>query len=140
MERRFLVDTDVFVDLLQGSRPTINFFRSQLINDRVMISLFSYGELYEGVMFGRNPKRALTELEDALKEVEIVPISEETMRTFARIRGILRKSGATIGIGDIIIGAAALELQVPLITRNVRHFARIPELAIVNPSNPATYP
>lgn len=140
MERRFLVDTDVFVDLLQGSRPTINFFRSQLINDRVMISLFSYGELYEGVMFGRNPKRALNELEDALKEVEIVPISEETMRTFARIRGILRKSGATIGIGDIIIGAAALELQVPLITRNVRHFARIPELAIVNPSNPATYP
>jgi predicted nucleic acid-binding protein len=140
MERRFLVDTDVFVDLLQGSRSAIEFFRAVLINDQVLVSLFSYGELYEGVLWGRNPQRALFELEEALNDVEIIPISEETMRIFAQIRGTLRKQGSMIGLGDIIIGATVLELQIPLITRNIRHFARVPELIIINPANPATYP
>ena len=64
----------------------------------------------------------------------------ETMRSFARLRGMLRRNGEMIGIGDLIIAATALEHERTLVTRNVRHFSRIPGLSILNPADQTTYP
>jgi len=52
------------------------------------------------------------------------------VRRFARIRGELRKAGRAIGDFDILIAASAIRHDLVLITRNIRHYERIPELKI----------
>jgi tRNA(fMet)-specific endonuclease VapC len=42
----------------------------------------------------------------------------------------LEARGERIGIEDVLIGATALEVGLKVVTRNVRHFQRIPGLAV----------
>ena len=49
----------------------------------------------------------------------------------SRICRKLRVDGSLIGDHDIWIAATALERAIPLVTRNPRHFQRIPGLEIL---------
>ncbi len=46
----------------------------------------------------------------------------------SRLRRELRSAGQMIGDFDILIAATALHFQIPLVTRDVRHFRRIRNL------------
>ena len=48
-------------------------------------------------------------------------------RTLAR----LRKSGTSIDTMDLLIGMAAVIDEAPLITRNIRHFSKVPGLDLI---------
>ena len=52
------------------------------------------------------------------------------MRRFARLRGELRQRGLLIPDPDILIAATALTHNLTLVTRNRRHFERIPDLPL----------
>lgn len=52
------------------------------------------------------------------------------MERFAGIRGDLRRRGQLIPDLDLLIAATALHHDLTLLTRNVRHFDRIPELRL----------
>jgi predicted nucleic acid-binding protein len=140
MSSGYLFDTDVIIDLLQSVPAIIELLETSLLKEHLAISLFTYGELYEGVIWGKDPERSLVTLGETLAKTEILPMTIETMRSFARLRGLLRRNGEMIGIGDLIIAATALEHERTLVTRNVRHFSRIPGLSILNPADTATHP
>ncbi len=52
------------------------------------------------------------------------------MDQFAVLRADLRRRGQLIPDLDLLIAATALSHDLALLTRNVRHFARIPGLRI----------
>lgn len=52
------------------------------------------------------------------------------MELFARTRAGLRRQGMLIPDLDLLIAATALSFDLTLLTRNTRHFARIPHLRI----------
>jgi predicted nucleic acid-binding protein len=54
-----------------------------------------------------------------------------TAEIVARIGGEQAARGVNLPLGDLIIGACALELGYAVGTSNVRDFARIPDLSIV---------
>jgi predicted nucleic acid-binding protein len=60
----------------------------------------------------------------------MVPLTDPVMETFARIRADLRRGGRLISDLDLLIAATAIHHDLTLITRNVRHFERIPALSI----------
>ena len=49
----------------------------------------------------------------------------------SRISRMLRESGSAVGDHDLWIAATAVERGMPLVTRNPKHFRRIPELKII---------
>lgn len=51
-------------------------------------------------------------------------------RLAAKIDAAARKSGNTIGFGDLQIGETALRFGFAVGTSNLRHFAMIPDLAV----------
>jgi tRNA(fMet)-specific endonuclease VapC len=55
------------------------------------------------------------------------------MDRFAQTRTLLRSQGMLIPDMDILIAATALAHNLTLLTRNVRHFQRIPGLARYQP-------
>ncbi len=52
------------------------------------------------------------------------------MKRFARIRGQLRATGQIIGDTDILIAATAIHHGLTLVTRNRRHYDRVPSLSV----------
>lgn len=129
---RYLIDTDILIDYTLRREPSTHVL-SDLLEDGVAISILSYGELLEGIL-GR---QSLQEREDAvtsiLEIVTLINLSEEIVRMFAEIRSGLRRTGRLIGDFDILIGATAVIHDLTLLTRNVRHFERIPHLRILSP-------
>lgn len=126
---KYLVDTDRVVDWLKG-RADAQRLLATLGNEGWAISLITYGEVYDGIYYGANPQRHEQDFRELLRSVPVLPLNQAIMRRFARIRGQLRRQGRIIGDPDIIIGATALHYDLRLVTRNVSHFERIPELRL----------
>jgi predicted nucleic acid-binding protein len=125
----YLVDTDWVADFLKDREPAQNVFRA-LAPDGFAISLITYGEIQEGILYGQNIRVHAHGFRQFLRWVRVLPLTRTTMRHFARIRGELRARGQLIGDMDLLIAATALNYRLTLLTRNVRHFERVPDLQI----------
>ena len=58
-------------------------------------------------------------------------MTEATAEIIARIGGEQAAKGINLPLGDLIIGACALELEYAIATNNLRDFSRIPDLTII---------
>ncbi len=125
----YLVDSDLVADWLQGKAPAVQLL-SSLGNQGLAISLISYGEIYEGVYYARDPKTSEEIFLQFLEGIRVLPLNEPVMRIFARVRGDLRRQGQLIADMDLLIAATAITHDLTLITGNTRHFTRIPGLSL----------
>ena len=127
---RYLIDTDWVADYLAGRQEAFRLF-SGFRRDEISVSLMTSGEIYEGVYYSRDPRGSQRTLRNFLRWVSVAPISRSVMQGFARIRGDLRSRGQLIGDPDILIAATAIQHDAILVTRNIRHYGRIPELKLL---------
>lgn len=129
----YLIDTDWVVDYLKV-RPDTRSLIARLVPDGIAISSITYGEVYEGIAFGRDVTLHEQGFRGFLRVAEVLPLNRRMMRRFADVRGDLRQRGLIIGDMDILIAATALDHGLTLLTRNTRHVARIPGLTLYESS------
>jgi predicted nucleic acid-binding protein len=86
---KYLLDSDPVADWLNGQPEAIQLF-SSIQQDGLAMSLISYGEIYEGIYFGRDPQAAEAGLRNLLRFVDVLPLSRAILNRFAQIRGQLR--------------------------------------------------
>ncbi|CAN5168646.1 type II toxin-antitoxin system VapC family toxin [soil metagenome] len=127
----YLFDSDRVVDYLKGQADAIALL-TDLTADYSAISVITYGEVYEGIYYGRDPQQTERGFERFLDDVVVLPLGRDVARIFARVRGGLRRSGQLISDTDLFIAATALQYDLTLVTRNVRHFERIPDLKLLS--------
>ena len=127
---KYLIDSDWVVDYLVVKQPAIDLL-SAVFRDGVAISLITFGEIYEGIYFGRDPQRSEAVFRQFLRSMDVPPLNRSIMQQFARIRGDLRRKGQIIGEPDILIAATAIYHDLTLHTRNRKHYERIPGLKAV---------
>ena len=65
-----------------------------------------------------------------LNEISVEPITLPIAFRAGRIDDSLQAKGLTIALGDLLIGATALELSYAVVTHNARHFHVIPNLDV----------
>jgi len=109
----YLVDTDVLVDHLRRAR------RFEPGEDAVTYSVITRCELFAGQATDEVVVRAL------LSTMTELNLDGSIAEHGGRIR---RETG--IPTPDALIAATALAHKVPLLTRNRRHFKRVPGLAL----------
>jgi predicted nucleic acid-binding protein len=102
-------------------------------NEMLAISAATYGELLDGALKAQDPSRQHEEIEVFLDAFKFLAPDRAIMRRFAAIRSVLRSHGRLIPDFDIVIAAAAIEHDLELITRNRKHFQRIPDLRFISP-------
>jgi tRNA(fMet)-specific endonuclease VapC len=129
----YLVDSDWVADWLKG-RPSAIELLNTLSQDGLAISLITYGEIYEGIFYGQDRQRYERVFRQFLRPVQVLPLNRTIMRRFATVRGQLRQQGRLITDPDLLIAATAIEHDLVLVTRNRRHFDRIPDLQIYEPN------
>jgi tRNA(fMet)-specific endonuclease VapC len=89
-------------------------------------------EIWVGVFGSQNPARRRAQYEKFLSEVPILGFDAATGRKSAEIRHAMARRGEAIGPLDTLIAGSALAHRATLVTRNVREFAKVPGLEIVN--------
>ncbi|MGB6877173.1 MAG: PIN domain-containing protein [Candidatus Acidiferrales bacterium] len=70
-------------------------------------------------------------LEELLADLAVYPYTKEIAKLAGRIDGEQQNRGVIIPLGDLLIGATALSLGFSVVTQNLRHFERIPDLSVV---------
>jgi len=124
----YLIDTDLIVDILHDTEQAVQTLLD-LAPDGLAISLITYGELYEGAHYARDPRQALGGLRAFLRGKEVLPLTTAIMERFAIIRGQLsRPQRQQIRDMDLLIAATALHHDLTLLTRNIRDFRLVPNL------------
>jgi predicted nucleic acid-binding protein len=94
------------------------------------VSIIAVAEVYEGAFGTPHPHEALAGLRDFLGEFAVLPVTDSIVERFARMRAALRQQGQLIPDMDLLIAATAMQEDLTLVTRNVRHFSRISDLRL----------
>ena len=61
----------------------------------------------------------------------VLGCTPEVSWRYGRLYRYLKDNGLAIGANDLWIAATALVFGMPLVTRNERHFARVPDLDVI---------
>ena len=128
---KYLIDTDWIIDHLNGL-DRVRLRLEKLASEGLAISVLSLAEVYEGVLYSRNPQESENTLEEFLPGIITLGINEEICKIFGKERGRLRKKGQIIGDIDIFIASTCLYYDLVLLTNNVSHFERIVNLNIIS--------
>lgn len=118
--RPVLVDSDIVIDHIRGIRP--------LPPLPLAYSVITRCELFAG----RDDPKGLRRLLAPLQEF---PVDSEIAE-----RGGTLKRDSQVPTPDALIAATALKHQLPLMTRNRRHFERVPGLTLRAPEGDQTQP
>jgi tRNA(fMet)-specific endonuclease VapC len=132
MALRYLLDTNICIYIAkQKPTPVLKKFE-QLTVGEVGISGITYGELYYGAQKSHASQKSLALLDELIHLIPPIPLSTATAKQYGLIRRTLEKQGTPIGNNDLWIAAHSLDLQLTLVTNNVKEFSRIPHLTIEN--------
>ena len=126
----YLVDSDRTIGYLKGIGRIVTFVDGLRL-DGIAISVVTYAEVSEGVVYGRNRGARTEEWISFLRAVPVIDIARAIANQFAAIRGSLRAAGMLIPDADIWIAATAMEHDLTLVTGNLRHFERIAGLRLL---------
>jgi predicted nucleic acid-binding protein len=126
---KYLVDTDWVIDYLKGKIAVVDEL-TRLSEDGLAISLITYGEIYEGIYFSRDPRASERGFLKFLRGVHVLPLNKLILKRFARLRGELRRTGNLIGDPDLLIAATALQYDLVLLSRNQSDLQRVPQLKL----------
>lgn len=77
-------------------------------------------------------QRRRTFIQDLKNAVPVHPITERTSEIIGRVGAEQAAKGITVPLGDLLIGASALEQGYGVGTGNLRHFQLIPGLTVVH--------
>lgn len=123
-----LVDSDLWIDFFAGADPGASAVERLLHQRQAVLSVITAFELLCGV---RGKKTA--QLEELFRVVPSIDLTPGAARFAADHYRKLRRGGSLIGNQDLLLAGTALEFQLPLLTRNRRHFERIARLQVLSP-------
>lgn len=98
------------------------------------LSAVGLTEIVHGVYRAPTPairSRREAFLNELLADLTVHPYTKETAMLAGKLDGEQQSKGLVVPFADLLIGATALALGYSVLTVNVRHFERIPGLAVV---------
>ena len=131
----YLLDTDIISNLMKPS-PTIGLIArmAEVPVHQQFTSSITLGELIYGALKKRDRSTALLDQIESrlLPNLEVLPFDDSAAKRYGAVRANLELRGNTIGDADLRIASIALARDLVVVTGNVRHFSRIPELKVEN--------
>jgi len=128
----YLFDTDAISELLRP-RPLQAYVQwlESIPRDAQFTSAVTVGELFKGAFRSSAKERHLINIDErVLPAVTILPFDLSTARVFGMIRAELEMTGNILPDADLQIAATAIYHDLELVTGNIRHFQRIPNLRL----------
>jgi len=126
----YLFDTDAISELLrpQPAPAYVKWLRGIPRQDQ-FTSAVVFGELYRGAFRSSARERHLVNIrQHVLPAVTVLPYDVAVAEVYGMISAQLEESGQVLADADLQIAATAVYHDLELVSGNLRHFARIPQL------------
>jgi len=138
MENEVILDTDIIVDYLRKKPDLVAtrlFHRIGEGRIKAHTTSISAFELYRGARLSPDPEDKLLAVKSLIWTLSCLALDEAAANLASEISVALQRKGESIEIRDLFIGAVAKTARLPLATKNVGHFKRIPDLDTMTPSD-----
>lgn len=131
----YLLDTDILSNLLRRAPSTALVIKlASIPPEQQFTSSITLGELVYGAYRLQERAGALLQRldETLLPNLPILPFDASAARRYGEVRAELERRGTPMGDADLRIASIALTLDLTVVTANVRHFQKVPGLAVEN--------
>jgi toxin FitB len=144
----YLLDTNVISEVGKGRPdPAVLDWINGQPEEALFLSILSIGEGDRGLatLDPAHPQRARLAIKwQAIEERfqgRILPVSNEVVRRWGTLSGVIKKSGQAAPVIDTLLAATAIEHDLYLVTRNTDD-VHLTGAALFNPwkENPANFP
>ena len=112
-----LIDTDIVIDFLRRREYALELLKHWSNNGLIAVSTLTHLEIYQGMKIN---EEAVTN--SFLDDMISIAVDVQIARQAGVMMRNLRSKGKTMSIGDAIIAATALDINVPLLTNNTQHY------------------
>jgi len=129
----FLLDTNAISEILRPRpHPDLVNWIGRVPYAEQFLSAITVADLFRGAYrVGAADRHILNIRERVLPNVMVLPFDSEAAEVYGRLEAQHRAAGTPIDDFDLMIGATAIRFDLTLVTRNVRHFARIQALRLL---------
>lgn len=132
---RYMLDTDTSSYIIRR-HPIEVLRRLQTAvsgGHEITISVITYAELMQGLASSPNAHRYEPTVHAFLERLNAVfDWDRPAADAWARLYTTLKQVGTPIGPQDTMIAAHALSLDAVVVTNNLKHFGRVPDLHVEN--------
>lgn len=131
MENTIILDTDILIDVLRGQPEALELVQSLEGDHHLSTTAISSFELHHGAWKTDNPPKNLQAVDTLLGRLSVFSFTPEDSELAGKIFASLEGEGQTIGFRDVFIAATVITKESSLLTRDRRHFERIPGLRLI---------
>lgn len=128
----FMLDTDTCIYIMRDKPSSAQDRFKRAARETLCVSNVTLAELAFGVERSQFPIQAREVVEDFTKLLSVLPWDSDAAWKFGTLRHHLESRCNPIGVLDTMIAAHALSLNATIVTNNVRHFGRVPDLKFEN--------
>ncbi len=128
--KRYLLDTNICIYLFK-KRHHILERMNQVGWENCYISEITLAELYYGASNSGQKEMKMKEIHLLEEYLTILPI-RPTIEKYGDYKSVLRKQGLLIDDFDLLIGCTAVHNKLIMVTENIKHLSRIPNISIEN--------
>ncbi len=124
------IDSDIIIDFLRKRRDAQEVL--VMIETRegtLQTTAINSFEVFKGVTRHSNPEK-YEEVAEFLARFSVLDLTFEASQKAAEIHEVLKSQGLLVDMGDILIAAVVIANNETLLTRNTKHFERIPGLKL----------
>ena len=126
-----LLDTTILIDIVKNNPKAIQKYKEIINNDQdIWIAAPSITEIILGLSSIHAKKDEETKVIDTINKCHILDITKEVAMKAGYIEKSLKENGNSIGIIDALISATAILNNRKIITKNIKHFEKVPELRV----------
>jgi tRNA(fMet)-specific endonuclease VapC len=125
-DRRMVVDTGIFIDYLRSKDKSKTILQNLPDDVELYISSVTLYELYMGAT---SPQKWI-DVKTLTDDIPVLPFTKTISEKAAIIYQELKKENKIIEFRDIFIAATAMTHNLPVLTRNKRHFTRVKGLKL----------
>lgn len=126
----YCIDTDIAIEFLKGNQTVKEKFKQyeNLISTTPITAL----ELSFGAQRSIKPVESMEQVNRFLDDIPTLSFDRKVYEYFGKLKKVLIEEGRIIDGFDLIIASFCLVHDKILITNNIKHFERIPNLKINN--------
>lgn len=130
----YLLDTNILIYLIKN-RPPLVAERIDALKgeDSLAMSFITWAELLQGAQGSQRREATLQQLHALSRQVPVLyPEGQAICRHYAEQATALKRLGMPIGANDLWIACHSLALGSTLVNHNIREFARIKGLNLID--------
>ncbi|MBI4145891.1 type II toxin-antitoxin system VapC family toxin [Candidatus Woesearchaeota archaeon] len=125
-----VLDSDFLIALLRKDPDIPSKLRELLTSDeKVTTTIFNAHEVLFGARLTNHP-RNIEKTQRLLNSLDTLTYDSEAMHHAVEIIALLQEKGERIGIFDELVSGICIANSATIVTRNVKHFSRVPGLKL----------